>query len=161
MWSLILFLLPSLSTSQSSLVQRSDNAEVLLSRGSSFLSLSEPLVLRPGFLLGFSFRTCLAAGQLVTQHGSGADSLVLSLSRAGQLSLEVRAGEVTGQLVAGRDLADGGWHTVRLGVSPDQHRLCLSVDADVECNSPSPSPQVSYSQYFDAEILSTQDHTWD
>ena len=137
MLPVLLLLLPPLLASQ-----RSDNAEVLLRRGSSFLSLSESLALGPGALLGFSFRTCLAGGQLVTQYGDGADSLQVSLGAGGQLVVELRGGNQSRAVSVGSGLSDGGWHTVRLGVAPDTRRLCVGVDTDQECHSPSSSGQV-------------------
>ena len=42
----------------------------------------------------------------------------------------------------GTNLADGEWHTVRVGVAPGRGRVCLSVDNDIECVRPRSGPSV-------------------
>ena len=146
MLALLLLLLPSVHRSQSTLnnVQRqSTQSEALLRRGSSYISLTSSLRLDPGSLLGFSFRTCAGAGQLVSRGGD-TDSVKLLLTAAGQLRLELRAANLSREIetVGAGSLADGAWHTVRVGVAVGGARLCLSVDSDVECDPPRPGPSV-------------------
>ena len=138
--TLVLPVLHSQSTANSLPRQSSTQSEALLTRGSSFISLSSPLPLQPGHLLGFSFRSC-HSGQLVSQ-GDSQTSLRLSL-RSGQLELEVTGGSQTRTELVGESLSDGAWHTVRLAVAPGSgDRICLSVDTDMECEEPSSGPRV-------------------
>ena len=80
----LITLLPAVLHSQSTAISfprpSSTQSEALLVRGSSFISLSSPLPLLPGHLLGFSFRSC-HSGQLLSQ-GDSQTSLRLSLSSA-------------------------------------------------------------------------------
>merc|ERR1712110_711929 len=62
--TLVLPVLHSQSTASSLPRQSSTQSEALLTRGSSFISLSSALPLQPGHLLGFSFRSC-HSGQLL------------------------------------------------------------------------------------------------
>ena len=145
---LLILLLPSVHKSQSTLnnnnnvqPRQSEQSEILLHKGSSKISLSSSLVLEPGSLLGFSFRTCHAGGQLVTQT-QGQNSFKLSLTAAGQLQLEIQNGNLTRTETVGAGLSEGAWHTVRVGVAVGGARLCFSVDSDIECDPPSPGPSV-------------------
>ena len=113
--------------------------EVMLKNGSSYVILKESLELNSGSLVGFSFRTCSPQGDLFRQLGDAEsnDLVKLSLSPAtGGLVLEIATGDERRVLEAGSNLADGAWHTVRLGVSPNRTTLCLSVDGtgqETEC----------------------------
>ena len=148
--AILLLLLPSVHKSQSTFSNNnnvprlSTQSEVLLRRGSSYISLSSSLALTPGSLLGFSFKTCHGGGSLVTQHGAGdsVNSVILSLTAAGQLRLEIRHNNVTRSETVGQGLSDGAWHTVRVGVALGSSRVCLSVDTDVECDPPRSGPNV-------------------
>ena len=142
---LLITLLPAVLHSQSTAISfprpSSTQSEALLSRGSSFISLSSPLPLQPGHLLGFSFRSCSPTGQLVSQ-GDSQTSLRLSLT-SGQLELAVTAGGLSRTELVGAALSDGAWHTIRLAVAPGSgDRICLSVDTDMECEEPSSGPRV-------------------
>ena len=138
--TLVLPVLHSQSTATSLPRQSSTQSEALLTRGSSYISLSSPLPLQPGHLLGFSFRSC-HSGRLLGQ-GDSQTSLSLSLL-AGQLELEVTEGGLTRTFPVGNSLSDGAWHTVRLAVAPGSgDRICLSVDTDMECEEPSSGPRV-------------------
>ena len=140
MYAFLLLLLPSSHRSQFSNGPPSTQSEALLSRGSSSISLSSSLQLRPGSLLGFSFRSCSASGQLLRAEDSLA-SVQLSLA-GGQLRLELSRGNLSRTLSVGAALSDGAWHTVRVGVAVGGARLCLSVDTDIECDPPRPGPSV-------------------
>lgn len=114
--------------------------EVMLKDGSSYVRLKDRLELNSGSLVGFSFRTCSPQGDLFRQLGDeeSNDLVKLSLSPAtgGRLLLEIATGDERKVLEAGSNLADGAWHTVRLGVSPNRTTLCLSVDGtgqETEC----------------------------
>ena len=141
MYAFLLLLLPSAHRSQFSNGPPSTQSEALLSRGSASISLSSSLQLRPGSLLGFSFRSCSSSGRLLGA-GVGESRVRLSLD-AGQLRLEVSRGQnLSRSLGVGADLSDGAWHTVRVGVAVGGTRLCLSVDTDMECDPPRPGPSV-------------------
>ena len=108
----------------------------MLKNGSSYVILKDSLELGSGALVGFSFRTCSPQGVLFRQLGESTDLVKLSLSQAGGLILTIESGEERRLLEAGSNLADGAWHTVRLGVSPNLTTLCLSVDGsgpETEC----------------------------
>ena len=81
--------------------------EAAFRRGSSFIELSSTLVLSQGSLLGFSFRTCHPAGQLVKQYGDIHNSFLLSLTNQGAVKLEVKSGELNRVEEVGTGLADG------------------------------------------------------
>lgn len=122
------------------------SSEAAFRTGSSVILLSSTLVLSPGSLLGFSFRTCHSSGQLVRQIGdNGHNSFILSLTSEGAVKLEVKSGDLNREEVVGGGLADGEWHTVRVGVAQGRTTLCLSVDAEgseEECNPPRSGPSV-------------------
>lgn len=108
--------------------------EAFFRNGSSYVLLSDTIHLHPGSLLGFSFRTCHPSGELVRQVGSQSDfELRLSLSPEGSVQLLLESGENRVQGSAGTGLADGAWHTVRVGVAPGTSTICLSVDTDSAC----------------------------
>ena len=142
MYAFLLLLLPAAHRSQFSNGPPSTQSEALLSRGSASISLSSSLQLRPGSLLGFSFRSCSSSGRLL-RAGAGDTQVQLSLA-AGQLRLEISRGQanLSRTLGVGADLSDGAWHTVRVGVAVGGTRLCLSVDTDIECDPPRPGPSV-------------------
>ena len=122
-------------------------SELFLRSGASFATLASTLDLGPGSLLGFSFRTCQASGELLRQIGSSSDSVSLSLSSSGGLLLRLQRGEESREASVGEGLADGAWHTVRLGVAVGRSALCLSVDAapgsrEAECLPPASGPSL-------------------
>jgi hypothetical protein len=91
--------------------------------------LTESHRLAPGSLLGFSFRTCLPAGELLHQIGLSQDTFILSLTEAGSLLLVLEtAGGGRHSLQVGAGLANGAWHTVRLVTAADRSAVCLTVD---------------------------------
>ena len=142
--TLLLPLLQSQSTVDSLPRQSSTQSEALLTRGSSYISLSSPLPLLPAHLLGFSFRSC-HSGRLVSQ-GDSQTSLRLSLI-SGRLEVVVNGGGQTRTEQVGESLSDGAWHTLRLAVAPGSgDRICLSVDTDMECEEPSSGPRVMNSE---------------
>lgn len=127
------------------LVGTETHPEVLLKNGSSYVILTENLRLTQGTLIGFSFRTCLSSGELLRQIGNSNDLLTLSLTQTGGVLLTLESGEDRRSLEAGSNLADGTWHTVRLGVSLNLTTVCLSVDGvgpDTECTQPRTGPTV-------------------
>ena len=142
MYAFLLLLLPSAHRSQFSTGPPSTQSEALLSRGSASISLSSSLQLRPGSLLGFSFRSCSPSGRLLGAEDSAARASVQLSLAAGQLRLELSGANTTRALSVGGALSDGAWHTVRLGVAVGGARLCLSVDTDIECDPPRPGPSV-------------------
>ena len=152
----ILFL-SSVGAQLSPLLSTSGFSQLQLRDGSSYVILTDRLVLTPGTLIGFSFRTCLPSGQLFRQIGQSNDLLSLSFSEAGGLRLSLESGEERRTLVAGANLADGAWHTVRLGVSANQTAICLGVDGPVEweCGSTPESAPSSVSRLEDAASLLT------
>ena len=144
MYAFLLLLLPSVHRSQFSNGPPSTQSEALLTRGSSSISLSSGLQMRPGSLLGFSFRSCSSSGRLLRAGAEdNSDSVQLRLA-GGQLRLEISRGQgnLSRSLSVGAALSDGAWHTVRVGVAVGGARLCLSVDTDRECDPPRPGPSV-------------------
>ena len=121
-------------------------AELLLLNASSYIVLDRNIQLDQGALVGFSFRTCSAGGDLLRQvDATGSKSFILNFSAAGGLRLTLTDGVDQRVLESGSGLADGAWHTVRLGVSPSRTTVCLSVDAvgpDTECAEPRTGPAV-------------------
>jgi len=117
-------------------------SEASFRRGSSVISLSSSLILHQGALLGFSFKTCQPSGQLVKQYGDITNSFILSLTGSGSVRLEVKSGELSRVEEVGSNLADGEWHTVRVGVAQGRTTLCLSVDTEQECYPPRVGPSV-------------------
>ena len=117
--------------------------------------LSDNLRLSQGTLLGFSFRTCLSSGELLRQIGETNDLLILSLTETGGIRLTIERGDNRSSIESGSNLADGSWHTVRLGVSQNRTSLCLSVDAlgpESECSQPNPGPAVVTEQSENTSI---------
>lgn len=121
-------------------------SEVLLKNGSSYVILTDNLVLAEEALIGFSFRTCIASGELFRQIGKSNDLLTLSFSSSGGVLLTLESGEDRRSIETGANLADGAWHTVRLSVSSNRTSLCLSVDsagpAAAECSQLRAGPTV-------------------
>jgi Laminin G domain len=113
----------------------------LLSR-SSYVILTESHRLSPGSLLGFSFRTCLPAGELLRQIGLSQDTFILSLTEAGSLLLVLETGATRHSLQVGGGLANGAWHTVRLVTAADRSAICLNVDGDAECGPRRTGPSI-------------------
>jgi len=133
---LLLSTLPTHSGQTARPPGQSTAPEAAFRRGSSYIELSSTLVLSQGSLLGFSFRTCHAAGQLVKQYGDIHNSFFLSLTSEGAVKLEVKSGDLNRVEEVGSGLADGAWHTVRVGVAQGRTTLCLSVDSEEECYQP-------------------------
>ena len=120
------------------------SSEVLLTNGSSYIILSQNIQLTQGALIGFSFRTCLPSGELLRQIGESNNLFTVNFSEAGGVRVILEDGEDQRRVLeAGSNLADGAWHTVRIGVSPGRTSLCLSVDGvglDIECTEPRTGP---------------------
>ena len=120
--------------------------EVMLKNGSSYVMLKDNLRLNSGSLIGFSFRTCSPSGELFRQLGESTDLVRLSFSPAGGLVLTIESGDERKSLEAGSNLADGAWHTVRVGVSTNRTTICLSVDGssgpETECTPARTGPTV-------------------
>ena len=119
--------------------------EVILNNGSSYVILKDNLELTSSSLIGFSFKTCDASGQLFRQLSAQTDSVILSFSSTGGLILTIESGSERKSVEAGSNLADGDWHTVRIGVSANRTTLCLSVDAsgpETECAPERTGPTV-------------------
>ena len=76
------------------------------------------------------------------QYGDIHNSFFLSLTSEGAVRLEVKSGDLNRVEEVGSGLADGLWHTVRVGVAQGRTTLCLSVDSEEECNPPRAGPSV-------------------
>ena len=160
MYAFLLLLLPSVHRSQLSNAPPSTLSEALLSRVSSSISLSSSLQLRPGSLLGFSFRSCSSSGQLVrAEDRAGARDLFQLSLAGGQLRLELSRENISRTLRVGADLSDGEWHTVRVGVAVGGARMCLSVDTDIECDPPRLGPSVLNTDEDESRVARLDDAT--
>ena len=75
-----------------------------------------------------SFRTCTAAGQLLSQTGDSGDQLKLELNPQGNLALTLTtaSGPQTKEVSSVGPLTDGEWHTVAVTVRPGRMTVRLS-----------------------------------
>ena len=132
--------------SSSNIPSEPASGQAFLLTRSSYVILTDSPRLGPGALLGFSFRTCLSAGELLRQIGLSQDTLILSLTETGALLLSLEsAGGGRHSLQVGSGLANGAWHTVRLATAADRSAICLSVDAtggDTECGPRRTGPNI-------------------
>lgn len=108
------------------LAQESDQSEGFFLNGSSYAVLSKGLLLEPGSLVGFSFRTCLP-GELLRQISGESNQLTLKLDEQGRLVLTLVSEDARSEAVVEAGLLDARWHTVLLSVDQETNDLTVNV----------------------------------